>query len=52
MSCCRAASTSATTHCTPCCEPGGICVMPVPSTMEQADPGGVSWTNRSVSLTW
>jgi hypothetical protein len=25
--------------------------MPVPSAIEQADPGGVSWTNRSSSVT-
>jgi hypothetical protein len=34
------------------CEPGGIVVIPVPSTMEQADPGGVSCTNRNASFTW
>ena len=44
---CRAASASSTTIWTPCWEPGGIVVMPVPRTMEQADPGGVSWTKRS-----
>src|SRR5438874_2462817 len=42
MSCCRAASTSATTTCTPFCEPGGIWVTPVPSTIEHADPGAFS----------
>ena len=52
MSCCRAASTAATTHCTPFCEPGGIWVIPVPSTMEQAGPGGVSCANRSASVPW
>ncbi len=27
-------------------------VMPVPRTIEQAEPGGVSCTNRRSSLTW
>jgi len=48
----RGVSTSATTHYTARCELGGISVLPVPSTMEHADPGGVSWTNRCASLTW
>src|SRR5215467_6029859 len=52
ISCLRAAATSATTIWTPFCEPGGISVTPVPITTEQADPGGVSCTNRNVSLTW
>jgi Transposase IS66 family len=33
------------------CDPGGISVMPVPITMEHAEPGGVSCTNRRASLT-
>ena len=33
------------------CEPGAIWVMPVPMTIEQAEPGGVSCTKRSSSLT-
>ena len=36
----------------PFCEPGGISVTPVPITTEHADPGGVSCTNRSASVTW
>jgi hypothetical protein len=52
MSSRRGVSKSATTHYTSRCELGGISVLPVPSTMEHADPGGVSWTNRSASLTW
>jgi hypothetical protein len=39
-------------HLDPFWEPGAISVMPVPMTMEQADPGGVSCTNRSASFTW
>src|SRR5262249_59959717 len=51
-SCLRAAATSSTTIWTPFCDPGGISVIPVPITTEQADPGGVSCTNRRPSLTW
>ena len=51
-SCSRAAATSATTTWTPRCEPGGMSVMPVPMTIEHAEPGGVSCTKRSVSVTW
>jgi hypothetical protein len=39
------------THYTPPCGLGGISVILVPSTMEHADPGGVSGTTRSASLT-
>jgi hypothetical protein len=47
----RAAATSATTTCTPRCEPGTMSVIPTPMTIEQADPGGVSCTKRKASLT-
>jgi len=42
---------SATTSCTPGTEPGGASVIPLPRTIEQADPGGVSCTKRISSLT-
>ena len=47
----RAASASATTICRPCTDPGSASVIPVPIEIEHADPGGVSCTNRSSSLT-
>jgi len=42
----------ATTSCSPCIEPGSLSPSPVPMAIEHADPGGVSWTKRSSSLTW
>ena len=33
-------------------EPGVMSVIPVPMTIEHAEPGGVSWTKRSSSFTW
>ena len=45
-----AARMSGTTSCTPSSEPGAIPFMPFPITIEQPDPGGVSWTKRSSSL--
>ena len=42
---------SATTSWSPLTEPGAASPMPEPMAMEQAEPGGVSWTNRMVSLT-
>ena len=47
----RAASASATTIWRLSSEPGAILVMPLPIAIEQAEPGGVSWTNRMSSLT-
>jgi hypothetical protein len=47
----RAAWMSGTTSCMPCTEPGGVSTIPVPIAIEQADPGGVSCTKRSSSLT-
>ena len=47
----RAVSMSSTTSWT-WAEPGSDGVMPVPKTMEQAEPGGPSCTKRSSSLTW
>ncbi len=47
----RAASASSTTSCSPFTEPGSESISPVPMAIEQADPGGVSWTKRSSSLT-
>ena len=41
-----AASASATTICRPCTEPGAASVSPLPIAIEQAEPGGVSWTKR------
>ena len=38
----RAASASATTSCSPCTEPGSVCMMPSPMAIEHAEPGGVS----------
>ena len=43
---------SDTTSCRPLTDPGGMSVMPVPMAIEQADPGGVSCTNRRLSFTW
>jgi hypothetical protein len=44
---------SDTTICSPWTEPGGLSApSPVPIEIEQADPGGVSWTKRISSLTW
>src|ERR671910_261217 len=40
-----------TTRCRPWTEPGGVLIIPVPRAIEQADPGGVSWTKRISSLT-
>jgi class 3 adenylate cyclase len=45
-------STPANSASRPVCEPGAMMVMPVPITIEQADPGGVSCTNRRSSVTW
>jgi hypothetical protein len=42
---------SLTTIWRPVTEPGGASVTPVPRVIEQAEPGGVSWTKRSSSLT-
>jgi hypothetical protein len=43
----RAARRSGTTSCRPRSEPGGMWgTIPSPTTMEQPDPGGVSWTTR------
>lgn len=47
-------ATSRTTSCRPCIEPGGdVRAVPagvtVPTTIEQPDPGGVSWTSRTPS---
>jgi hypothetical protein len=42
---------SETTSCRPRTDPGAASVTPVPTVIEHADPGGVSWTNRSSSLT-
>src|SRR5947209_19089242 len=47
----RTAFTSVTTICRPLSEPGAMSVIPTPITIEQAEPGGVSWTNRRSSLT-
>ena len=47
----RAATMSATTSCIPTTEPGAASVIPVPIVIEQAEPGGVSWMNRSWSDT-
>ncbi len=48
----RAVSMSDTTIWRPCTEPGGMSVMPVPIAIEAGEPGGVSCTKRSSSLTW
>src|ERR671924_1172917 len=45
----RAAWTSSTTSWS-WAEPGGLSPSPVPRAIEQADPGGVSWTNRRTSV--
>ena len=42
---------SATTTWSPSSEPGAIVVSPLPMQIEQAEPGGVSWTKRTPSLT-
>src|SRR5206468_6998649 len=42
----RASPTSATTSWSPRTLPGGMSERPVPMAIEQADPGGVSWTKR------
>src|SRR5690606_3328583 len=48
----QAASRSGTTSCRPLREPGGISgTAPCPITIEQPDPGGVSWTIRPSSPT-
>ena len=47
----RAAWMSETTSCRPWTEPGAMFDIPVPIAIEQADPGGVSWTKRISSLT-
>ena len=43
-----AASMSVTTRCVPAYEPGAASVIPMPIEIEQAEPGGVSWTTRNV----
>jgi hypothetical protein len=44
---------SAVTIWRPLTEPGSASVSPVPKAIEQADPGGVSCTNRSSGdITW
>ena len=43
---------SGTTSCRPLTEPGGVSTIPVPIAIEHAEPGGVSCTKRSSSLTW
>src|SRR6185437_14468401 len=48
----RARSMSGTTSCRPSREPGGIWWAPLVRAIEQAEPGGVSWTKRSSSVTW
>lgn len=40
----RAACRSETISCSPRSEPGTMSVSPFPSTIEQPEPGGVSWT--------
>jgi hypothetical protein len=40
-----------TVICMPWTEPGAASVTPLPMAIEQADPGGVSWTKRISSLT-
>jgi len=42
---------SETTSCMPCTDPGCASEIPVPRAIEQAEPGGVSWTKRISSLT-
>ncbi|SLB80975.1 Uncharacterised protein [Mycobacteroides abscessus subsp. abscessus] len=46
-----ASSMSLTTTCMPTTEPGSASVIPLPMQIEQAEPGGVSWTKRRSSLT-
>lgn len=46
-----ASSMSVTTACRLSREPGVIRVSPLPTAIEQAEPGGVSWTKRMSSLT-
>lgn len=50
--CWWACSMSATTTWRPLMAPGAMPVSKVPMAMEQAEPGGVSWTKRNCSLTW
>lgn len=47
----RAAQLSATNVYSPSNELGRMLVSPVPITFEQAEPGGVYWTNRGSSVT-
>jgi hypothetical protein len=46
----RAASRSATHSCRPSNEPGTDFVRPLPIVIEQAEPGGVSWTTRTAPI--
>lgn len=48
----RLASASSITICRPSRDPGAIWWAPEVSAIEQAEPGGVSCTKRSSSLTW
>jgi hypothetical protein len=41
---------SVTTIWRPVTDPGSASVTPTPRAIEQAEPGGVSWTNRRSSL--
>ena len=45
-------SMSWTTRCVPRLEPGSASVIPIPTVIEQAEPGGVICTTRNVSLGW
>src|SRR5918995_368977 len=45
----RALWMSGTTRWRPWTEPGGVSTMPTPMQIEQAEPGGVSWTTRNAS---
>jgi hypothetical protein len=42
---------SSTTSWSPWTEPGSVSMTPLPSAIEHADPGGVSWMKRMSSLT-
>jgi hypothetical protein len=52
----RAAAASATTSCRPRIDPGAICCWAgrSPTTIEQPDPGGVSWATciHSLVVSW
>jgi hypothetical protein len=48
----RAASMSVTHSWRPWSVPGSIFARPLPIEIEQAEPGGVSWTTRKSSFGW